>query len=225
MDGRGLAPYGETLHPEVANSDSLVLNTHPTLNQSAYVFRNGLQIDAAWQISLERRWKKPHDLYLTRAPWDVSTIRSNYGWRAVNFPQLLRDINKLSSRIRCKFNPGEPWEEERIEELVLDQRLKEDSVAASGVDLADQRAGATPRLVAWLQDRSMRSSTLYARPYIKTDPWLPSFYALLAEHLCPSVIPKLSIISPLLPIQRAIEQRQPTFSFAYQRAPVHNLLP
>ncbi|KAK0672551.1 hypothetical protein QBC41DRAFT_313481 [Cercophora samala] len=155
----------EAAHPEVPNTISLVLDGDPTPERSADVFRDAFQVDAAWQIALERRWKKPHDLYRTR----IYDSFEGWGWKAVNFPQLLRDLNKPSSRIRCNFDPGQPWDDERIEELIRNREREEgDSVNS--------------QYYAWSEGGD-KERFFYAHTFYETASPLPTFFELLGVNM------------------------------------------
>ncbi|KAK4201159.1 hypothetical protein QBC40DRAFT_278634 [Triangularia verruculosa] len=155
----------EASHPEIPDSISLVLDGDPTPERSAEVFHEAIQRDAAWQIAKERRFNDPENAFLMR----MRTAEAC--WHAVRFPQLLANINKPTSRIKCNFDPGQPWCEDQITEVIRTNKIAEDNLEPSSYD------GRVPDLVtAWEWRRGLRFAT--ASP-------LPSFWSLVEENMDP----------------------------------------
>ncbi|KAK4677493.1 hypothetical protein QC764_404890 [Podospora pseudoanserina] len=159
----------EASHPGISDALNLVLDGGPTQDRSADVFREVVQRDAAWQVAKERRFNDPK-----RTLWMRMETAENC-WHVVRFPQLLADINKPTSRTRCNFDPGQPWDDDQINQIISANQIAEDALSPSRYDMNMQLLPVDP-LDAWGLGRDLDFDT--ASP-------LKSFYCLLEENMDP----------------------------------------
>ncbi|KAH0421845.1 hypothetical protein CcaCcLH18_13195 [Colletotrichum camelliae] len=99
-----------------AGSFSLLLDGQPVPQLCAQIFQLIVQRDAAWQAawieSLERRLLPPLSWYDRRG--ELRLEGEMPGWVCENFSQILGDIAKGTSIVKCNFDVGEPWDIENI---------------------------------------------------------------------------------------------------------------
>ncbi|KAK0744514.1 hypothetical protein B0T21DRAFT_280526 [Apiosordaria backusii] len=163
----------EASHPDIPDSVSLVLDGDPTRERSADVFREAVQRDAAWQTAMERRF-----IDMPTVLFNMREITAEHGWHVVRFPQLLLDINKPSSRIQCNFDPGQPWDDDQIAEIISTNKIAEDALVPN-LDDNGQPYPVYPE-AAW---ESERSDLFFA-----TVSPLPPFRDLLDDNMDPGYI-------------------------------------
>jgi hypothetical protein len=109
--------------PMVPNAISLVLDGDPTPEQTAEVFQNTVQRDAAWQRALDKAFVPGRNV-----DEDVYARRCSKPWHFERFPELLEAMcnNAPSSHVRCNFDPGSPWDEAQIDEIVAENQDREE---------------------------------------------------------------------------------------------------
>ena len=113
--------------PEMPEAITLVLDGDPLPELASYIFRDAVQRDAAWQTALDRTFTAERGA----RPVDVFYKRASQMFFFVGFPELLRDMCQQQAqegaararapvpgrprcRVRCNFDPGEPWDDGRI---------------------------------------------------------------------------------------------------------------
>jgi hypothetical protein len=146
--------------PILPDAISLFLDGDPTPEQIAEVFRNRVQKDAAWQKALDKAFVPGRS-----DDENVFDRRCGQPWHFERFPELLEAMcnNEPSSRVRCNFDPGSPWDEARVDEIAAANRGRVEAVH-------------------WRHEWAISASE--SPDYLPAPP-LPSWQDLLKENLLP----------------------------------------
>ncbi|KAB5580332.1 hypothetical protein GE09DRAFT_1255099 [Coniochaeta sp. 2T2.1] len=120
----------EAAQPQVPEAITLVLDGAPLPSLASRIFSETVQRDAAWQTALERAFAAPEEPpgagATATAPVDALYVRRAAPYQFAGFPELLRAVcagsagagaggTPTTCRVRCNFDPGEPWDDARIE--------------------------------------------------------------------------------------------------------------
>ncbi|KAK4458100.1 hypothetical protein QBC42DRAFT_277561 [Cladorrhinum samala] len=110
---------GEMARPDIPGAIKLIFDGDPIAEHSAQIFAKVIHRGAAWQrainevVVLENPLIEPDDFFEMKWTSDA--------WQCMGFPDLLKDMcanNKNpAARIRCNFDPGQPWDDEQVDAL------------------------------------------------------------------------------------------------------------
>ncbi|KAK3369767.1 hypothetical protein B0T24DRAFT_532555 [Lasiosphaeria ovina] len=105
----------EAALPTVPEAITLVIDGNPAPEVSSDVFRDVVQADAAWQTAIDRAFPPSRV-----SPLDFLLKTAVKPYQCKGFPELLKAVcnGDPSSRIRCNFDPGEPWDDGQIDEII-----------------------------------------------------------------------------------------------------------
>jgi hypothetical protein len=144
--------------PILPTAISLVLDGNPTPEQTAEVFRNTVQRDAAWQRALDKAFAPG-----SSDDEDVYRRRCAKPWYFERFPEILEALcnHDPLSRVSCNFQTGTPWDESQINEIIEANRGLEE-------------------VTDWHDEWEKSASSGYP-----PAPPLPSWQDLLKENLLP----------------------------------------
>ncbi|KAK0726732.1 hypothetical protein B0T26DRAFT_868184 [Lasiosphaeria miniovina] len=105
----------EAALPAVPEAITLVIDGNPAPDVSSDIFRGLVQADAAWQTAIDRAFPPSRV-----SPLDFLLKATVKPYQCKGFPELLKAVcnGDPSSCIRCKFDPGEPWDDGQIDEII-----------------------------------------------------------------------------------------------------------
>jgi hypothetical protein len=97
--------------PTIPKAITLVLDGGPDPDLMSRMFQEVVQRDAAWQIAASR---------VFHSEGSLEQERKHFPYFYEGFPEYLQALSNKDSvlHVRCNFDPGQPWTNEKIKEVV-----------------------------------------------------------------------------------------------------------
>ncbi|KAK4442409.1 hypothetical protein QBC34DRAFT_453123 [Podospora aff. communis PSN243] len=105
----------EASSPALPAAIALVIDAGPTPQRATEIFQNVVHRDVGWRLAYERLCVPG-----AATPDQVVNIKNEFFYHQTIFPDVLQALceNRPGSRAQCNFDPGVPWDDNRISDLM-----------------------------------------------------------------------------------------------------------